>query len=99
MYNNIFTDCGSEEELLSWSVEEKRVERPDEWLVGWYDAPRTGELPGPQAGDVTEMTTRYLTQKAKRPLNGRTAKRPVSMKLSEKAAQLDAAAAKKRRMY
>ena len=96
--NNVFSDLTAKELLGPCSITDI-VTPPDNetWRRGYYDKPRAWETVGPQAGDITELTRKFTTQKMHRSLNMPTPKRSLEEKMSAHARALSKASDKKRR--
>ena len=85
--------------LENYRFDEERDPDPADWLVGYYDKPRSWEGKGPKAGKISEIHRRKTSQAAFAPAGPLELKRPFPEKLSRKAQQLDAQAAKRRRLH
>ena len=64
--NNVFSDLVADQALGSWSVEETLAQEPESWRRGFYDKPRSWELEGPKAGDKTDLTRKFATQRPRK---------------------------------
>ncbi|CAL1133937.1 unnamed protein product, partial [Cladocopium goreaui] len=95
--NNVFSDLVADQALGSWSVEETVSQEPESWRRGFYDKPRSWELEGPKAGDKTDLTRKFATQKDHQIGAMPNPKRSIEEKLSAKARNLSRMAAKRRR--
>ena len=95
--NNVFSDLVADQALGSWSVEETVSPEPESWRRGFYDKPRSWELEGPKAGDKTDLTRKFATQKDHQIGAMPNPKRSIEEKLSAKARNLSRMAAKRRR--
>ena len=85
--------------LGNYRLDEEKDPDPADWLVGYYDKPRSWEGKGPKAGKISEIHRRKTSQAAFAPAGPLELKRPFPEKLSRKAQQLDAQAAKRRRLH
>jgi hypothetical protein len=62
--DNVFSDMSATEILSGWSIADFVTPLENEvWRRGYYDKPRAWESVGPQAGDVTELTRKFASQK------------------------------------
>lgn len=96
--DNVFTDLTAKQPLTGWSISEITTPAEHEvWRRGYYDKPRAWEAVGPQAGDVNELTRKFLSQKTHRSANMPQPKRSLEEKLSAHARTLSKASVKKRR--
>ena len=98
IHDNVFSDISAKESLSSWTISEFTTPLDNEvWRRGYYDKPRAWETVGPQAGDVTELTRKFTSQKAHKSSSMPLPKRSLEEKLSSHARALSKGAVKKRR--
>ena len=95
--NFVFADLSTSTQVHPCHLEETKATENVPWRRGYYDQPRSWESDGPGPGDVTDITRKFMAQKARLPPVDVAPRRTIEEKMSDKARQLSQHAAKKRR--
>ena len=95
--NFVFADLSTSTPVQPCHLEETKAAENVPWRRGYYDQPRSWESDGPGPGDVTDITRKFMAQKAREPPVDVAPRRTIEEKMSDKARQLSQHAAKKRR--